>query len=310
VNSTFHTPVLVQEVLLFLAVQKDKTYIDATIGGGGHGFEILKRDGIVLGIDVDEEAIDYVKKILRDKDIKILGEKYDSSLNISLSQYPGITLVRGNFKDIARIVQGTEFERVEGILFDLGVSSMQLDTSKRGFSFQKEAPLDMRMDQRLHVKAMDLLNGLTKKELYELFTKFGEERFAHAISGGIVSTRGIKKITTTKELAMLVEKIAGRRHDIHPVTKVFQALRIAVNDELHNLELGLTDSVELLNKNGKLVVISFHSLEDRIVKRTFLRFEKEGRGTVITKKPVRPSQKEVFLNRRARSALLRVFAKA
>lgn len=283
----FHTPVLLQEVIKYLNVEKGKRYIDATIGGGGHAVEILNRGGIVLGIDVDEEAIEYIKEKVK------IGEN--------------LILVRGNFRDIDKIARLNGFDKVDGILFDLGVSSHQLEAHDRGFSFQKEEPLDMRMDQSLTVTAADLINGLTRKELYELFTKLGEERYARAISDSIVRARGIRQIETTKELADIVVGVSPRQAGRHPATKVFQALRIAVNSELENIKEALPKVVTLLKKNGKIGVISFHSLEDRIVKNFFLEFQKRGQGRVLTKRPVRPSLKEIEINNKSRSAKLRVF---
>ncbi len=286
----YHIPVFEQEVTRFLDVQRGNRYIDATLGGGGHSFEILKRGGSVLGIDVDDEAIAFVKK------------KF--SINERL------TLVRGNFKDIAEIARLHGFTNVSGVLFDLGVSSYQLDTQDRGFSFKNSGPLDMRMDKSLSVTAEDLVNGLTKEELYELFSKYGEEDFAFAISKSIVGARSIKPITTTGELAAIIAKsVHGGNRDIHPATRAFQALRIVVNDELHSLKTALPQALTILGKKGRIVVISFHSLEDRIVKQAFRKFAKENKGNILTDKPIVPSESEQIANRRSRSAKLRVFEK-
>lgn len=288
----FHSPVLLKEVLDFLNVQRDKKYIDATLGGAGYTSEILKRGGKVLGIDLDQEAIDYVKE------------------NINSDE---LILVNGNFKEIDKIAHSNRFGKVEGIIFDLGVSSHQLESSERGFSFQKEGPLDMRMSREFSVKAADLINGLSKGELYELFTKFGEEHFARAISNNIIRARRVKPIETTDELAKIVSEAQGlkgtfKSKDLAMVNKrVFQALRIAVNDELFNLKIALPESLKLLDSQGKLIVISFHSLEDRIVKENFLDFEKRGLGEILTKKPIRPNFEEIEKNKRSRSAKLRVF---
>ena len=307
--NNFHTPVLLKEVIENLRVEKGKKYIDATIGGGGHTVEILKNGGVVLGIDVDQDAIEYIKKILREKDIKILSEKKDEALNILVSQYPNITLVRGNFRDIDKIAHLNNFDNVSGIIFDLGVSSYQLGTANRGFSFQKVGPLDMRMDQDLGVSAADIINVLKKGELYELFTKLGEESRARQLSSSIVRARRIKPIETTKGLANIIGSISKGFSKIHPATKVFQALRIAVNDELNSIREALPKAVDLLSRNGRLLVISFHSLEDRIVKNLFLEFASRGIGEVITKKPITPSFLEIEKNRRARSAKLRILRK-
>jgi|SRR3989344_6945977 len=291
----FHVSVLLKEVIENLNVEKGKKYIDATIGGGGHSEEILKLGGIVLGLDVDQDAIDYLK----DK-LKIKNEK--------LKIWERLTLVRGNFRDIDKIAHLNNFNKVSGIIFDLGVSSYQLQTAERGFSFQKVGPLDMRMDQELNVKAADLIKILKKGELYELFVKLGEESSAWKFSSSIVRARGIKPIETTQDLARILERSVHRgKSKIHRATKVFQALRIAVNDELNSLKEALPKALDLLEKNGRLLAISFHSLEDRIVKNLFLEFESKGKGKIITKKPIIPSLLEIEKNRRARSAKLRVF---
>lgn len=309
--SSFHTSVLLQEVITLLRVAKGKKYIDATVGGGGHTFEILKRGGVVLGIDVDQSAIDHVKKILRDKDIKMLREGQDRSLNISISEYPNIILIRGNFRDIDTIAHSKGFDKVAGILFDLGVSSHQLKSGCRGFSFMHDVPLDMRMDTRLTVKAADLVNALHEGELYDLIHSLGEEHFASPIAFAIIRARAVKPIETTGELARIVrEAYRGRRGKIDPATKVFQALRIAVNDELNNLSVVLPKSVTLLERGGRLTVVSFHSLEDRIVKEQFLQFQQMALGTVLTKKPIVPGSEEIAQNKKSRSAKLRVFEKA
>jgi 16S rRNA (cytosine1402-N4)-methyltransferase len=280
--SDYHEPVFLKETIEGLRVEKNKRYIDATLGGGGHSFEILKQGGIVLGIDVDQDAI----------------------ANIEKNKKPeNLTIARGNFRDIDKIALLNNFDKVAGIIFDLGVSSHQIDTPTRGFSFQNEGPLDMRMDQELGVRALDLIKILTKGELCELFTKFGEENHAWAISEAIIRARSIKPIETTTDLAKIVFAIAGESR------KVFQALRIAVNDELVSIEEALPKALELLDKNGRLCVISFHSLEDRIVKRKFLEFQEKKMGKIITEKPIIPTEEEVGRNKRAGSAKLRIYEK-
>ena len=292
----FHVSVLSKEVIENLNVEKGKKYIDATIGGGGHSLEILERGGIVLGIDCDREAIEFTNRRW-----KIEGGKWKTEEEI-------LTLVKGNFRDIDKIAHLNNFNKVSGIIFDLGVSSYQLQTAERGFSFQKVGPLDMRMDQELNVKAADLIKILKKGELYELFVKLGEESSAWKFSSSIVRARGIKPIETTQDLARILERSVHRgKSKIHRATKVFQALRIAVNDELNSLKEALPKALDLLEKNGRLLAISFHSLEDRIVKNLFLEFESKGKGKIVTKKPVIPSFLEIEKNRRARSAKLRVF---
>lgn len=295
---TFHTSVFLKEAITFLDIKQGKKYIDATLGGGGHTLEIVKKGGIVLGIDVDTEAIAYV------------SGRWKIECRSWNMPYENLTLVRGNFKDIGEIARKHGFEKVDGVLFDLGVSSFQLDTGSRGFSFGNSGPLDMRMSSDLQVTAADLVNGLTKKELYELFKKYGEERFAWVVSENIVRVRGVRKITTTGDLATIIKKaVKGGQEKIHPATRVFQALRIAINDELHNVENALPQTLDLLDTKGRIVVISFHSLEDRIVKHAFGRFEKEKKGLILTEKPIVPTEEETAQNNRSRSAKLRILEK-
>ena len=296
----FHTPVLLREVIDFLRVKKGSTYIDATLGGGGHAIAILKRGGILLGIDCDQDAIDYT-------DLRIKNSKFRINEDFFL--------IRGNFKEIDKIARLKGFEGVSGVLFDLGVSSYQLENPERGFSYQKEGPLDMRMDKKLKVQAADLLSILTKGELDELFFKLGEERNARIISDAIVRTRGIKPIRTTEDLRLIIQESLGKKSRTSALERrlisrrVFQALRIAVNDELNNLREALPAAYTLLEKRGRVVVISFHSLEDRIVKNTFKEFESKNMGRIITKKPIVPSFSEIKKNTRSKSAKLRVFEK-
>ncbi|MBF8250328.1 MAG: Ribosomal small subunit methyltransferase [Candidatus Levybacteria bacterium] len=259
-----------------------------TLGGGGHSFEILRLGGIVLGIDVDKEALEFVEK-LKTQNSKLKPEN--------------LTLAGGNFRDIDKIALLNNFNKVAGIIFDLGVSSHQIDSPARGFSFQNEGPLDMRMDEDLGVRALDLIKILTKGELNEIFTKLGEESRAWEISDAIVRARNVKPIETTTDLAKIVFATAGQSK------RVFQALRIVVNDELNALTQALPKAVELLEGNGRLCVISFHSLEDRIVKRQFLEFAERKMGKIITEKPIVPTSAEIERNKRAGSAKLRIFEK-
>ncbi len=293
--STYHVSVLLNEAVDALEVKPGKKYIDGTLGGGGHAQEVLSRGGIVLGIDFDEDALDHVK-------LKVESGELRNGNNLILA--------RGNFKDIDRIAKENNFENVAGIILDLGVSSHHFDEAGRGFSFQKEGPLDMRMDQDLAVKASDLINVLTKGELYELFTKLGEEWNVRSIIDRIIVARQIKPIETTSELAQIINGgNPGYKSDTNPATRIFQALRIAVNDELNSLREVLPKAVKLLALGGRLAIISFHSLEDRIVKNAFKEFEAEGLGKIITKKPIIPDEEEIRENRRSRSAKLRVFEK-
>lgn len=289
--SNFHKSVLLKEAIEGLKVKAGKRYIDATLGGGGHGFEILKRGGVLLGIDVDKDAIGFVEGIWKIEAGRLnLPEK-------------NLTLAKGNFRDIDKIAHLNSFEKVAGIIFDLGISSHQIDKGERGFSFQKDGPLDMRMDQDLGVTAKDLIKILTKEELCEIFTKFGEENRAWEIGDAIVRARAIKPIETTTDLAKIAFPVAGQSK------RVFQALRIIVNDELNSIEEALPKAIELLEANGRMCIISFHSLEDRIVKRKFIEFEEKGKGKIVTEKPIVPSEEEIEINKRAGSAKLRIFNK-
>ncbi len=301
--SEFHQPVLLNEVIQYLAVKKRGKYIDATVGGGGHAKEILKHGGQLLGIDCDPEALSSAREYLSTAcPVSRINRNANTPWRLAL----------GNFKDLKKIALAFDFNEVEGILFDLGISSHQLTTPSRGFSFNSEALLDMRMDPNLTVTAADLVNGLTKRELEKLFTVFGQEYFARKIARAIVENRQKKPIKTCNELAEIILKVRGKsgRFDrTHPATRVFQALRIAVNDELNNLRQALPQALEILKSKGRLVVISFHSGEDRIVKHFLREMELQDRLTILTKKPIRPSEKEKKENPRSRSAKLRAAEK-
>jgi 16S rRNA (cytosine1402-N4)-methyltransferase len=291
--SAYHKTVLLNETIDLLNVRKEGLYIDATLGGGGHAVRIIESGGRVLGIDADEEALDFVKE----------------NFKFQISNFK-LKLARGNFGEIEKIAAESGFEKVKGIVFDLGVSSHQIDTPDRGFSFQSTGPLDMRMDSGLSVKARDLVNSLTRKELIELFIKLGEEYRAQGIADEIVKARAVEPVITTVDLVDIVKKaVPFSNSKINPATKVFQALRIAVNDEINNLRKSLPKAWELLDSRGRLAVISFHSLEDRVIKNKFKEWEKEGMGKVITKKPVIPTTEELDANKRSRSAKLRVIEK-
>ncbi|MEK9176124.1 MAG: 16S rRNA (cytosine(1402)-N(4))-methyltransferase RsmH [Patescibacteria group bacterium] len=295
--NNYHKSVLLREVINALNVRNGQKYIDATLGGGGHTSSIIEKGGIVLGIDADEEAIEFVSKTL---ELRIKNHE--------------LRLARGNFAEIDQIAKESGFEKVSGILFDLGVSSHQLDKPERGFSYLNLGPLDMRMDQRLGVKASDLVNALGKNELYEIFIKLGDEHRARAISESIISTRRVKPFETTNDLVEILASSYGFNNisEFAKATsskKVFQALRIAVNDELGSLKAALPKALELIDAKGRIVVITFHSLEDRIVKRKFLEFENSGKGKVVTKKPVLPSNLEIEQNSRSKAAKLRIFEK-
>lgn len=289
-----HKSVLYKEALEYLDIKAGKTYIDATINGGGHTRGILAAGGRVLGVDRDKEVI---KRLARDFDLKVIDR--DGCLKAKNKE---LRVVQGNFSQLRDIASKHGVWETPGILFDLGLSSLQLDDPKRGFAFKEDGPLDMRMDQNLTVTAADLVNGLNEGELYELFTNYGEEHFSRRVARVIVKARVEKKIKTTVQLAGIIERVV-RRGKIHPATKTFQALRIAVNDELNNLKKGLGESVSLLSYEGRLVIISFHSLEDGIVKKFF----KENKGLkIITKSPITVSPEEILENPRSRSAKIRV----
>lgn len=289
----FHRPVLLKEAIGFLNVFPGGMYVDATVGGGGHAEEILKRKGKLIGIDCDPEAIKAARQRL------VFACPPDDPLSWRLAQ--------GNFRDIKKIVEGFGHREVNGILFDLGLSSHQLESEGRGFSFRSHSLLDMRMDPSLGVTAADLVNALGQRELSKLFFEYGDEKLGGLFARVIVETRRKGKIETCNQLAEIIEKAASFRNSkIHPATRIFQALRIAVNDELGNLRTGLSEALDLLVAGGRLVIISFHSGEDRIVKNFFKLMEERGRLRVLTKKPMRPPTTEVEDNQKARSARLRV----
>jgi 16S rRNA (cytosine1402-N4)-methyltransferase len=296
-NQGFHKSVLYQEVLEALSVIPGEVYVDATLGGGGHTEGILQNGGKVIALDVDSAAIDFSSKRL--------GARKEGGVWVTPTG--NLTIYQSNFRHLDSVVKEEGVKSVSGILFDLGVSSFMLEAPERGFSFVKEGPLDMRMDQSLQVRAVDLVNALNEGELYELFSKLGEEPHARRFARDIVSHRLNKRIETTRELAEIIDQSLGRvfgiKKEINPSTRVFMALRIAVNDELNNLKEALPKAVALLKRGGRLVIISFHSLEDRIVKE-FLK--KEATLKILTKKPLIPTQEEIRENPRARSAKMRV----
>ncbi|MDD5606150.1 MAG: 16S rRNA (cytosine(1402)-N(4))-methyltransferase RsmH [Patescibacteria group bacterium] len=285
-----HTPVLLTEALDLLDLHAGDVVVDATLGLGGHGQEILKRiqpAGKLIGIDQDEEALKYARKILPD----------DNS----------VVLVGGNFRNLDELVKGAGYERVGRVLFDLGVSSLQLDDESRGFSFNKEAELDMRMDRRGSLTAKQVVNTYGYPELVRIFEEYGEERKAKEIAKRIVEARKLKPIVTTTDLVTVAfPEFRGQARGIHPATKIFQAIRIEVNDELAALQTGLEKGFKVLETGGRMAVISFHSLEDRIVKRFFKNLKTGGSGMLLTKKAVKPSWPERQRNKRSRSAKLRV----
>lgn len=288
----FHIPVMLTEVLDYLNLSAGKIIVDATIGTGGHSLAILERigsDGRLIGIDRDEESLDIAKE--------------------RLLEAGNCEFAHTNFTDIDKVLKRMNIKKVDGILFDLGISSFQLDDPRRGFSFQCEGPLDMRLDRMSSISAYDLLNNLTEEEISALIRNFGEERWHNRIARFLVREREKQSIATTSQLSDIVVKAIPYRYRycrIHPATRTFQALRIAVNRELESLEIALEKAVNLLNKGGRLCVISFHSLEDRIVKFNFRKNASAGLINIITPKPLPPKQDEIKNNPSCRSAKLRV----
>jgi len=288
----YHVPVLLNEVLAYFQPSEGKRYIDATLGDGGHTLELLKSGARVLGLDYHGESLERAKER-----IEIEG----------LS--PNFIGVLGNFKDIDRIAKENGFEKVNGILFDLGFSSSELEESV-GLSFQQEAPLDMRLDKSLGVTASDLVNVLPETQLAKIFWEYSDERYAKKFAREIVKYRKLEKLRTTRQLTDLICSVVPpgyERGRIHPATRVFQALRIAVNDEIENLKLALPWAAHLLLPGGRMLVISFHSLEDKVAK-TF-GHSVQPQFKELTKKPLTPSENEMRLNIRSRSARMRVFEK-
>lgn len=286
--STAHVPVMVDEAMEALNVHPGGRYVDCTLGAGGHARAILERiqpEGRLLGIDADPVALETAALFLSD---------FKSA----------VVLAQSNFAELGQVCREQGFAANDGILFDLGVSSMQLDIAERGFSFQREAPLDMRFDTTSGPSAADIVNHYSEQELARILWEYGEERYSRQIAHRIVEQR---PILSTLRLAHLVQQVLGsRRGRIHPATRTFMALRIAVNRELENLKVALDQSKGLLRTGGRLVVISYHSLEDRIVKQ-FMRAEAaEHAFSLIAKKVIRPTSTELRSNPRSRSARLRV----
>lgn len=286
-----HIPVMVKEVIELLNPQPGGIYVDATVGLGGHAKAILEKigpNGILIGIDRDKKALELVSKVLERDNVK---------------------LVEANFRNITSVLSFLGIEKVDGVLFDLGLSSFQIEDEERGFSFLHNGKLDMRMGSDSKKSAMDLINELSLEELARIFKDYGEERNAYAIAKAIVEKRRKKRIETTLELVSVIRdalpKPLQRRMGKHPARRVFQALRIAVNDELNSLKEGLTGAIEVLKHGGVLCVISYHSLEDRIVKGYFRYLREQGLAELLTKGPLRPTEREIMENPRSRSAKLR-----
>lgn len=285
-----------QQILDYLNLDRAKTIVDATIGTGGHALAILERimpGGRLIAIDRDQESL------------VVAAERLSNFGN-------ACEFVHGNFIDIDNILKRLNIDKIDGILFDLGLSSFQLDSPQRGFSFQYEGPLDMRLDRNSYISAYDLVNNLTQEEISNLLWTFGQERWHNRIARNLVNEREKHPITTTLQLSnIIVRAIPYRyRHSrIHPATRTFQAIRIAVNRELEALETTISKAVQLLNKTARICVISFHSLEDRIVKLSFRNFSSTGQLRIITSKPLIATRTEVKENPSSRSGKLRVAEK-
>ena len=304
-----HISVLLNETVDNLNVREGKIYVDGTLGGGGHSYEILKRmngNGRLIGIDQDAAAI------------QAAGER--------LSEFKdAVTIVRDNYCNMKQVLNNLGIDKVDGIVLDLGVSSYQLDTIERGFSYREDASLDMRMDQRQLQTAKDIVNQYSEMELFKIIRDYGEDKFAKNIAKHIVRARQEKEIETTLELAEIIKgaiPMKIRATGGHPAKRTFQAIRIELNHELDVLRNTLDDMMELLNEDGRLCIITFHSLEDRIVKNSFRDAEnpcvcppnfpvcvcgKKSKGRVISRKPILPSEEELEMNKRSKSAKLRVF---
>ena len=293
-----HIPVLQKEVLEYLNPKPNENFIDATIGNAGHTLTILERNipaGKVLGIDADPEIIK--------------NTKYSIQNTVYKNR---VILVCDNFANLKEIVKQEKFKSVQGILFDLGMSSWHLEESGRGFSFLKNESLDMRYNPRNPLTAARIVNYYSSQEIEKILKDYGEERFAKKIAQKIIEIRKIKPIETTSQLAEIVKSATPHwyhRKKIHPATRTFQAIRIAVNDELNNLRKTLPQTIEILKPGGRLVVISFHSLEDRIIKNFLKEKAKENILKILTKKPINPSLGEIKINPRSRSAKLRAAQK-
>ena len=305
-----HIPIMLNEVLEGLDIKPDGTYVDGTLGGAGHSSEIVKRlsdKGRLIGIDQDMDAI------------KASSER--------LKEYKNVKIIHSNYVNMKNVLMDEGIDGVDGILLDLGVSSYQFDNKERGFSYREDAPLDMRMDREVPYTAQDIVNDYSQDELRRIISDYGEEKFAGRIAANIVNKRETKRIETTFELNDIIKDAipaAARRKGGNPCKKTYQALRIELNKELMVLEDSLEDMIEMLKPNGRLCIITFHSLEDRIVKSAFRTAEnpcicppefpvctcgRVSKGTVITRKPIVANDEELEINPRSSSAKLRVFEK-
>ncbi len=295
VEEKLHIPVMLREVIDYLNPGPGKIIVDATLGTGGHSFEILKRitpGGKLIGIDRDEDSLAICRKRL---------SEFSSSCEF----------VHGNFVDLDQILEKLGIDKIDGIVFDLGISTYQLKDPERGFSFQQEGPLDMRLDKSSYISAYDLVNNLNESEISNMLWSFGEERWHNRIARILVEERRNQPISTTSQLAALVMRAIPYRYRkgyyrIHPATRTFQAVRIAVNRELEILETAVKKAVAILGKKAKICVISFHSLEDRVIKHTFRALKADGLIDIVTAKPLTPAPSEVIANPSSRSSKFRV----
>ncbi len=306
-----HKSVLLDEIIDNLSIKEDGTYVDATLGGAGHALEVcrhLSERGHFIGIDQDEDAIESSKLRLKD-------------------YMDRVDIVKSNYANIKNILEALNIDKVDGIYVDLGVSSYQLDNAERGFSYRFDSALDMRMDKSLEITAQDIVNDYSEQELYRVIKNYGEDIFAKNIAKHIVIARKEKRIETGFELVEIIKRAIPKKFQItsgHPAKRTFQAIRIELNKELEVLENSLETMIDLLKPNGRLLVISFHSLEDRIVKNIFKRCENpctcpknfpvcvcgnKSKGKVLMRKPILPSEEELEANPRAKSAKLRIFVK-
>jgi len=295
VEEKLHIPVMLREVIDYLDPKPGQIIVDATLGTGGHSLEILKKitpGGRLIGIDRDEDSLAICRQRL-------------SGFNGSYE------LVQANFAELDQVLEKLDIDKIDGIIFDLGISTYQLKDTERGFSFQQEGPLDMRMDKSSYISAYDLVNNLNENEISHLLWNFGQERWHNRIAHLLVEERRNQPISTTSQLANLVMRAIPYRYRrsyyrIHPATRTFQAVRIAVNRELEILEGAIKKAVAILRKKARICVISFHSLEDRVIKHTFRALKAEGLIDIITAKPMTPAASEVAANPSSRSSKFRV----
>lgn len=293
-----HTPVLLQEVLAGLDPQSNENFIDATFGAGGHSFALLEKNkpkGKVLGIEIDQGIYQNVSLNILDKDLK-----------------KRLVLINDSYCNLEKIINENNFQPIHGILFDFGVCSWHLEQSGKGFSFLKDEPLDMRFDFKNSLTAEEIVNNWSEKDIEEILKNYSQERYAQRISLAIIRERKYKRITSTFDLINILKKTLLRNYEnrrIHFATRTFQALRIAVNDELNNIENTLKEAINLVSVNGKIAAISFHSLEDRIIKNIFRDATRSQTVKFYNKKPIIPSKDEIIKNPRSRSAKLRIIIK-